>query len=787
MPTWVLLFKRANKLAGWHSSGLVWLGLLGVAFQSITPLPASGQNITRNMANQLMVKLQKSKADTSRLSALIELGKFQVYKAGEVKTDLDSATVYLNQAKALSATLHLIKKQHQTESLLVIVSMERGDVQLGQSTFSELINDCRRTGDKETEADARYRFATCQRYITRNYPEAFSGYRQAASIYKELRSPEKEIQMYEQTAGLHADLGDLNLAENELLDVLKRYKEIKYPRLHYTYSWLASVSRLKGNFEKGLFYSLQCLESMNKTQDTLSAASFYGTVAEVYMELGKRDKSIYWFKKTLQQWRQEKLPNFSLYYAASLIVQDLIAHHKTQEALRLIVNLVKEIPPITNIQKGCIAQTVAYCYDDLQNYSQAEKYYLEAIVWYNRSGNDFEMSQKVQKEVGEFYLKRNDLEKAGFYLRKALAFSPQKNSPSTVKDIHFMLFKVDSTEGNYLSAINHFRQHKLLNDSIFSETKSRQFAELQVKYSTAKNVQQIQRQRNELEKEKTTRNGILAGTVLLLGLLGVSYNQYRLKQRSNKLLEAKQIEINQKNESLQHILDEKECLINDKDNLLDEKEGLLEEKEWMLKEIHHRVKNNLQIITSLLHSQGVYLKDKAALSAIRESQNRVHVMALIHQKLYQSDRLSTIPMAEYIDEIVDYLLVTFARQDSVVKKMALAPINLDVILAVPLGLILNEAVTNSLKYAFPANQKGRIYIELTVVDNQTYRLTIGDDGVGFPPDLNPNRSRTLGMSLIRGLSKQLGGKLHINQTNGVQISLTFTEEKVGQSEVVNTH
>ena len=340
-----------------------------------------------------------------------------------------------------------------------------------------------------------------------------------------------------------------------------------------------------------------------------------------------------------------------------------------------------------------------------------------------------------------------------------------------------MLFKVDSTDGNYTSAINHFRQHKILNDSIFNETKSRQLAELEIRYATAQKEQQIQRQQHELEKGKTMRNSILAGAILLLGLLGISYNQYRLKQQSNNLLEVKQQEINQKNESLQSIL-------NDKDTLLKEKEELLEEKEWMIKEIHHRVKNNLQIITSLLHSQGVYLKDEAALSAIRESQNRVHVMALIHQKLYQSDRLSTIPMAEYIDEIVDYLLVTFDRQNAVSKKITVMPIHLDIILAVPIGLILNEVVTNSLKYAFPAGQKGTISVELVEVTNQTYLLKLSDNGVGFPPDLNPNRSRTLGMSLIRGLSKQLGGKLQINQDSGVAISLIFSQEKVGLTETV---
>jgi two-component sensor histidine kinase len=325
-----------------------------------------------------------------------------------------------------------------------------------------------------------------------------------------------------------------------------------------------------------------------------------------------------------------------------------------------------------------------------------------------------------------------------------------------------------------------------LQDSLLNTTKSRQIAQLEIEFESEKkdqnlklsqqNIQFLTRQsilqQNQLQQAHTIRNGIIAGTIMLVLLLGLSYNRYHLKQRSNQLLEAKQLEINQKNESLQKA-------VNDQ-------EHLLREREWMLREIHHRVKNNLQIITSLLHSQSTYLKDQAALAAIRESQNRVHAMALIHQKLYQSNRLSSIPMAEYINEIVDYLMGTFDLKANIKKQIAVSPVDLDVTLAVPLGLIINEAITNSLKYAFPSGRTGMIDIDFKRLDYQSYWLLISDDGVGFPTDLNPNRSRTLGMSLIRGLSKQLGGKLEINQVNGVQISLVFSEEKVGQPALISS-
>ncbi|GAB3276669.1 hypothetical protein GCM10027347_50340 [Larkinella harenae] len=749
---------------------------------------AGAQNINRQQVNRLLEDLQTSRPDDKKIFILLELGKFHIYKPGESKRDLDSSRMYLTEAKELSTSLRLITRQHETESLLIVADLEGGNTVNGRSRFATLIADCQQSGDKEGEAIARYRLGLWLRNFAPDSTSVLTTFRRVAAMYRELHKPVEEVHALKEIAVTHLYEGKLVEAESELLNVLRRYKVMRYPKLHYTYNLLSIIGRLKGNLNDGLRYSLLCLESMKKTADTASAAAFYGDLAQVYEAAGNHPKSIEWFKKSLVAWRQERLPNFALYNTAGVLAKDLIAQQKNQEALLFLKHLVSEIPTNTLIQKACVAQNFAYCYDALQNYALAEHYYREALQRYEKNNLDFEQSLQIRQDMGAFYVKHQKYKEAGYYLTKALTILPQKTALSALRDIHFMLFKVDSAQGNYLSAIHHLQLYKTFNDSLFNEAKSKQISQLQIQYDTRAKEQNIalltkqsELQQSALKRANTARNAMIVGAVLLTSLLGVSYKQYRLQQRSNKLLETKQLEIHQKNEDLQHILDEKEGLLHEKDNLLVEKEGLLEEKEWMLKEIHHRVKNNLQIISSLLRSQSIFLKDKAALSAIRESQSRVQVMAMIHQKLYQSDRLSMISMDEYIDEIVDYLLVTFDRQHSVSKRMALAPINLDVILAVPLGLILNEVITNSLKYAFSPDQKGSIYVELESIGNQTYRLSIGDNGVGFPPDLNPDRSHTLGMSLIRGLSKQLGGQLQINQLEGVQISLTFSVEKVGVS------
>jgi two-component sensor histidine kinase len=205
---------------------------------------------------------------------------------------------------------------------------------------------------------------------------------------------------------------------------------------------------------------------------------------------------------------------------------------------------------------------------------------------------------------------------------------------------------------------------------------------------------------------------------------------------------------------------------------------LLVEKERLLKEIHHRVKNNLQIVMSLLNSQAASLQDKVALSAIQDSQNRMQAIALIHQKLYQAQGVARILMKAYIEEVVAYLQDTYALSQQVRFRLCIEPVELDVNLAVPLGLIINEAITNAFKYAFPEEHSGVVYISLLKQSDTLYELTIADDGVGLPQGYDPSQSRSLGMTLIHGFSAQLGGELTIESSGGVRISLLFADEKL---------
>jgi two-component sensor histidine kinase len=198
------------------------------------------------------------------------------------------------------------------------------------------------------------------------------------------------------------------------------------------------------------------------------------------------------------------------------------------------------------------------------------------------------------------------------------------------------------------------------------------------------------------------------------------------------------------------------------------------------------VKNNLQIVISLLNTQSSYLNNNAALDAIRESQHRMYSMSLIHQKLYQAENVSSIDMNNYICDLVGYLKQSFDTGNKINFNLALKQISLDVVQAVPLGLILNEVITNSIKYAFPGDMRGNISIFLHPIDSEIFALTIKDDGVGLPEDFSLPTCKSLGMNLVSGLSKQLGAQLDISGEGGLTIRLLVTRKKMFIKEFLNT-
>lgn len=201
----------------------------------------------------------------------------------------------------------------------------------------------------------------------------------------------------------------------------------------------------------------------------------------------------------------------------------------------------------------------------------------------------------------------------------------------------------------------------------------------------------------------------------------------------------------------------------------------LKEKEILLREIHHRVKNNMQVISSLLMLQEELSEDEKVIEMLKDSQNRIISMALIHEKLYRSENLSKIDLKEYIDDLVSGLFQSYGMsEDKVALNINAENVLLGIDSAIPFGLIINELVSNSLKHAFPEDKSGEINIFIRSTDEDMIELLIGDNGVGIPEDMDFRKTESLGLRIVKVLvEKQLHGGITLNRDKGTEFKIKF--------------
>lgn len=208
-------------------------------------------------------------------------------------------------------------------------------------------------------------------------------------------------------------------------------------------------------------------------------------------------------------------------------------------------------------------------------------------------------------------------------------------------------------------------------------------------------------------------------------------------------------------------------------NVENQLKSSLEEKEVLLREIHHRVKNNMQIISSLLNLQSRHLNDEKTVNVLKESQNRVRSMAMVHEELYRSHDLSKIDFADYIQRLLSGLFNSYGVDyDFIKSEINVEDVLLTIDIAVPCGLIINELISNSLKHAFVHGQKGKISLKFHP-DGEKYILTVADDGIGIPENIDLENTKTLGLQLVNTLVKQLFGSIDIYRDTGTLFKIVF--------------
>ncbi len=778
-------------------------GLLGLALATTSP----GAQPELPAADSLRNALKTGRADTNRVHQLLALGLLYVAQPGQRAGDLDTALRLSRQAYALSRTLRYRRGEGRSYLVAAQAYREQGDPQRGRQLAGQALALLGRYGTREDLADGYMEQAASYSVSREDLRTKVRLYDQSVALLEKSGNPLKLADALKYRGDLQQLRSNNAQALGDLRRALKLYRSVRYPRLQEVYDLLGFVSSKTGDYESGIEYGLRAMQTAEAQGDSGKLAKLYSRLGTTYKELDQPGKALYYFGKSLRvaQTQRRRTTIIHLGTTINAIIEEfgrVDESLRVEEALDYLQALVKARPEDRN-DLDCrlaVASCLLSYYGRVRHQYAKAQPYCDTLEGMRRSNLGEDYLVYIHGVLIPFYVNSKQYGKARALLAANEQVCYRTRYMKELSINHLWWFKLDSAQASFPAAIRHFQRYTALNDSLLAEKKNQKIAQLEVQYQTQQKEHSIQQltqqskmQQIQLQKAATTRNFIASGAVMLVLLLVLSYNRYRLKQRSNgqlqaqhealqaqqAVLQAQQRVIHRKNEDLSELLAEKDSLLHLKDSLLGEKDQLLSEKEWLLREIHHRVKNNLQIIMSLLNSQAASLEDEAALSAIQESQHRVQTMALIHQKLYQSEGLARIPMDAYIEEVVMYLRDSYCPDQAIAFELDVEPLELDVTLAVPLGLIINEAITNAFKYAFPGGRPGTLHLSLHQLAGTTCALTIADDGVGLPPHYDPARSRSLGMTLMHGFSAQLGGELVISSRDGLCIRLVFEEQSPG--------
>jgi two-component sensor histidine kinase len=790
-----------------------------IAVFLLTAAITSGQtvvksNLSKQEASHLLNSLSKKIADTNRIDILLRLAEYNLEKESYEQVDLDSAASFIRHAKEINARQisgkrddvillyesTLIRKGGNREAARQLVNRAIRQLKISNDEFHLLqaylelsrcydpkvpeqataIKDVFNALFQRVPKQIRHeQLDTCMLELINFYNLKMEGDGYLIQLdflghlirtYQILKDQVNVFWARKEMADIHYKQGKLNVAINELLQIAKEQKAGNYPGICFTYDLLSGLYGAGADLDKALHYSLETVKNVSSATDSFYLTNFYARIAANYSKTGSTAEAVDWNLKRLNYLIEVKRTGF-IYGTIFNITSDLIKLRRPWEALDMILDKSNTIVPSNNWEKSSMLLCLAMCYAAVNKYTIAEKYCQELIKLSELRIKRKEIPHDpgTDQFLATFYLEVGQYEKAEKYFKKVLDVQP-KSDHSRELNRNGFFFKLDSARGHYFSAIKHLQAYQTIHDSIFTATKSKQIEELKIAYATEQkdqlinlneqNIQlltkQDQLQKSKLQQGAILRNISFAVLALLIIIMALLYNRYRLKQRSNRKLQLQQQEIAQQNSSLQHLVDE---------------------KEWLLKEIHHRVKNNLQIVMSLLNSQSAFIDNDAALTAIHDSQHRVHAMSLIHQKLYNSDNVSSINMSFYISELVSYLADSFNTGQRIRFELNIEPLEIDVSQAVPLGLVLNEAITNAIKYAFPGGRSGVIAVSLASTTPHHYLLTISDNGIGIPPQFNNRKPGSLGMTLMAGLSEDLDGHFSIENKNGTTITISFVTDQ----------
>jgi len=521
------------------------------------------------------------------------------------------------------------------------------------------------------------------------------------------------------------------------------------------------------NFNKSLQSLRQSLVIYEHLQDTIQSGVVYLNIGNVFKSLNKYNEAVQNYHKALVKFTiTDQTP-----LQASCFNNLGNLYRQTKQIDSSFFYLYKTL---SIREKGNNIQYKSFVYHNLSNL-HSDKGNIDSALFYINKSLQLKHVMNNKSEIymdyislGDIHKKNRDYKNALYYYEEAFKSATYQNDIESSTDISKELADIYYNTKSYKKSATNYRIYNFYKDSL---DKSKSILKVEqelinfefIKDSLARQQLVLSKEVSEIEKsnleltDKVNSNNknylIIIACILAIfsGLLYFSFKK-RLKASNQykSTLEARNNEL-------------KRTLISK------------EEKETLLKEVHHRVKNNLQIINSLIRLQSHYMTEKNYTQKLEDTENRIRSMALVHEKLYKSDDLSKLDAKSYINELVENILASTEMTVPLKYSPQICDAKFSIDTLIPLGLIINEIISNSVKYAFTGLESGELFIKLTQAKNLKTKLTISDNGIGADLNYKELSEDSLGMELIQSLVEQLDGNLTLETENGFEYILEFNK------------
>lgn len=585
-----------------------------------------------------------------------------------------------------------------------------------------------------------------QRLIRKDSVAAGNLAKEILSESQKANYPVGVVNAYRQLGLLSLLQGRLENAKSYYLLNLEFYKggedKVREAR---AYLLLTEVTKRQGDKLKTLEYLSTGLDLIEQTDDVGTLSKFLDGLGGYYRGEENFDESEQYYRKALKA-RLEAQDSSGLVNSYQVLgnlygLQEMNGlamenYHESLKFLKTGREPRKWASLYTNLGVTYYKQSI---------FDSARLYYERALILQESLGNQY--SQTILfNNLAALAFEQNDFRESREYALKGVALAKEIDSPELLSSLYFNISDGYKAIGDYKQSFDYYKLSDSIDFALSNQAKNAQIAELQVQFESAKKDKEIVQQSLELTQADAQNQLLFAGLALVVVAASFTYGLLIRKRRSNKALQLQK-------------------------SLVEKRE---KEKALLLRELHHRVKNNFQIVSSLLNLQYYGTKDEETAEAIKSGQARIEAMSMIHRELYQSENITTIEMEDYVRHLIDNTAYSFNyAEDDFEVKLSIDRTPIGVKYAIPLGVVINELITNSFKHAFKEVEQPKLEVCLKMDDNlEIVTLDLSDNGPGLP-DSSEIEDSSFGLELIHDLVKQLKGTLIMGRDNGSHVQIEF--------------